>query len=99
VDDDIPQRLAGVEAEVRLLQVALAIGITTQRVTIVDEDGNERIVLGVNFDTASVLVRRPSPKGATTGVELYANGPLDHDGMTSLCVLDNGNIASWWPRQ
>ncbi len=99
MDDPIEalaERVALLEAAVRDLtaRVSGSEGLATNRLAIVDGAGVERIVLETVAGTASVLVRVPSPPGATTGIELYATPADDGEGPSvGLCVLREGDVV------
>lgn len=93
--EDLEARLAAVEATLELLQVSLSYSMTTQRMTIVDGNGTERVILSATGDTGSVLVRLDGPAGHTTGVELYATS-FDGHGEVGLCLMRDGQVVSRW---
>lgn len=97
---DLAERVALLEAVVRDLARDRAAGppeLTATQLAIVDDAGRERIVLGTEARTASVLVRVPSPPGGTTGIELYATPAEDGDGPSvGLCLLRDGDVAEAW---
>lgn len=94
---DLGHEVDGLKNQVAALREsvdALSEEITTGRVVVVDETGQQRVVLDARETYGAVVVRTDSPPGATTGIELYATGALGEQGpKMGLCVLRDGEVA------
>lgn len=68
--------------------------IRTRKLTIVDEDGEPRVILSTRHGAGSVLVRLPGTEGHTNGAELYAwQAPPGEPSDTGICIYQDGDIA------
>lgn len=96
--DELRQRVESLTSDVRELQDGYAREVRTQRVTVVDEDGVERVVLSTRENGGSVLVRLDRPAGQTTGAELYAWDDPDSDASDAgVCLVREGDLVAEWP--
>jgi len=89
-------RLARLEAAVADLQATGRDEVRARRLVVVDESGEERVVVSARVGHASVLVRSAGTgPPATTGAELYAVDPLDGDGAeVGLAVVVGGEVLT-----
>ena len=96
---ELVERIERLEAEVRHLIAdrAGATEVRARRLVIVDELGDERVVIETVAGTSSVLVRVPGPAGNTTGIELFAT-PADGATVATVgvCVLRAGDVVEQW---
>ena len=92
----LEDRLASLELEIALLRASVEERLRTRQIVVVDDEGNERIVLDARHGTGSVVVRVPGPGGATTGVEIFASQPELGAPEVGLCVLRDGDVVSRW---
>ncbi|MFN8017467.1 MAG: hypothetical protein U0P45_05020 [Acidimicrobiales bacterium] len=90
VDEDIPARIAALEAQVASLRRELVTG----RVVVMDADGVARVVLSAEGRTGSVLVRLAGPPGATTGMELVAAEPEGEEPVVAVAELRDGDVVA-----
>jgi len=100
------------EDEVAVLQVALQAAVArldaleeqqhrevrTKRVVVVDEEGQERVVLSSRQHTGSVLVQVPRQTDGVTGAELYASEAPDSsdDPALGIALWRDGDQAAYW---
>jgi hypothetical protein len=93
--DELGRQVAILRDELDALRVELAHELRTQRVTVVDDDGFERITLRSHGHHGQVGVHGRGDPGRSTTVELFANDPTDGDGAhVGLALSDGGDVLA-----
>lgn len=95
---ELRERLERLSSSVRDLQEEYAREVRTRRVTVVDDEGVQRVVLSARQHCGSVLVRVNRPAGSTTGAELYAwEDPDSGETDAGVCLVRDGEVVEGWP--
>lgn len=97
--DPLADRIERLEAAVQTLRADRDRGeVRARRVAVIDEAGQERVVIETSSGTGSVLVRVPGAPGRTTGIELHATPAEDGDGpILGVSILRDGDVEEVWP--
>lgn len=100
IEDEVAvlrDEVASLRADVDGLREDQALEVRTQRVSVVDEAGVERVVLSAQRRAGSVLVTLPSASpDRTNGVELYA-AEYDHaESEAGFCLIEAGEVTPIW---
>jgi hypothetical protein len=91
---DDARELDQLRQEVAALRAAISTEIRTRRVTVVEPDGFERIVLEAQGRFGSIAVRTRS-KAAPTEAGLFGNDPIDGDGShVGIALTDQGDVVA-----
>lgn len=97
---ELREDLSLLQSSVREMQEEYARELRTQQVTVVDEEGVQRVVLSARYRTGSVLVQVDSPEGLTTGAELYAcEDPDGGEPGLGVCLVREGDVVEGWPQE
>lgn len=102
VPPDLRQRLDELTAQVHDLRRELsgliddlAREVRTRRLTIVEDDGFERLVAAGRGHFGHLTLRGRAPVGRSTLVELFANDPADGDDTNvGAALCDHGDVVA-----
>ena len=93
----LQERIDALEAQIHDLRSALQRELKTNRIAVVDENGDDRVVVSADRRTGSVLVKAVGPDGHTTGSELFAaEDPQGGDPEIGLCLIKDGTVVARW---
>jgi hypothetical protein len=92
---ELEGRVRALEGEVASFRAAVASEVRTSRVLVVDDDGFERIVLGVADQFGHITVYGRSVGDGSACAELFANDPSGGDGAeVGFTLTDGGDVVA-----
>lgn len=93
----VERRLEALEEALALLRITIEQDLQTRRVTVVDGDGDARVIIEADRSTGSVVVRVSGDKGYTTGVSLYASEDgAGREASVGMAILRDGEVITRW---